>query len=321
MRRLAVLVLLFLLSCLTPRPEGEVPESPSDRWVMKGFSISSVSPTVSPSTNLPDTLTIEGYGFVDMIYRNEHLMDVYIDDEVIPAWTLPDHTPGSHITTFTITGLNGFPQYQTPGAHKVKVVIDECGIDKEAIGYYYIDDGSGGDRIGNYIITQRLGTNAGGTEFIILSDGGAIFVPDAPGDPGTRAYFDRVNCKASTCSTTCLSDNELIADETEYLNDVTLRVVTPRFVEAETSILLDIDGEMLVVPQFTLLGDCRKGRRPSFVNAMEPQKAAQLCDLFVDLALKAGVRKVETGQFRAHMDVELINTGPVTLLIDSKKCF
>ena len=80
MRRLTVLVLLFLLSCLTPRPEGEVPESASDRWVMKGFSISSVTPTVSSSTDPPDTLTIAGYGFVDMYYRSNLLLKVYIDD-------------------------------------------------------------------------------------------------------------------------------------------------------------------------------------------------------------------------------------------------
>ena len=67
--------------------------------------------------------------------------------------------------------------------------------------------------------------------------------------------------------------------------------------------VLDVDGEMLVISQFTLLGDCRKGRRPSFVHALEPQRAAEFCDLFVEHARKAGVRKVETGEFRAMMDV------------------
>lgn len=85
--------------------------------------------------------------------------------------------------------------------------------------------------------------------------------------------------------------------------------------------LLDTDGEMLVVSQFTLLGDCRKGRRPSFVHAMEPERAAELCDLFVSHVRGAGVRRVETGKFRAMMDVELVNTGPVTLLVDSRKLF
>ncbi len=85
--------------------------------------------------------------------------------------------------------------------------------------------------------------------------------------------------------------------------------------------LLDVDGEMLVVSQFTLYGDCRKGRRPSFVKAMEPVRAEEMCDRFVRQVLASGVSKVETGVFRAMMDVELLNDGPVTLLVDSKKLF
>lgn len=85
--------------------------------------------------------------------------------------------------------------------------------------------------------------------------------------------------------------------------------------------LLDVDGEMLVVSQFTLYGDCRKGRRPSFVKAMAPQEAEKMCEIFVEDSRLAGVSRVETGEFGAMMDVELLNDGPVTLLVDSKKLF
>jgi D-tyrosyl-tRNA(Tyr) deacylase len=84
--------------------------------------------------------------------------------------------------------------------------------------------------------------------------------------------------------------------------------------------LLDVGGSMLVVSQFTLYGDCRKGRRPSFIAALEPAEAERLCELFVARSAAQGVR-VETGRFRAMMDVELCNAGPVTLLVDSEKQF
>ena len=84
--------------------------------------------------------------------------------------------------------------------------------------------------------------------------------------------------------------------------------------------LEDIHGALLVVSQFTLLGDCRKGRRPSFTQAAPPDVAERLYETFV---AAAGVRGLEvaTGRFRAHMDVALVNDGPVTLLLDSKKNF
>jgi len=81
--------------------------------------------------------------------------------------------------------------------------------------------------------------------------------------------------------------------------------------------LLEMQGEMLVVSQFTLLGDCRKGRRPSYIQAAGPEKAEQLYEIFVEKVRKKGVA-VKTGQFRAMMDVALINDGPVTLILDSK---
>ncbi|MFO7666935.1 MAG: D-aminoacyl-tRNA deacylase [Desulfobacterales bacterium] len=81
--------------------------------------------------------------------------------------------------------------------------------------------------------------------------------------------------------------------------------------------ILDTEGEMLVVSQFTLLGDCRKGRRPSFIDAAEPEKANELYEKFVEKIRGKGV-KVETGIFRAIMDVSLVNNGPVTLIVESK---
>jgi D-tyrosyl-tRNA(Tyr) deacylase len=81
--------------------------------------------------------------------------------------------------------------------------------------------------------------------------------------------------------------------------------------------LLDVDGELLVVSQFTLYGDCSKGRRPSFTDAMEVNEAKKLFDLFVEKA-KVRIGKVESGLFQSFMDVSLINEGPVTLIIDSK---
>jgi D-tyrosyl-tRNA(Tyr) deacylase len=82
----------------------------------------------------------------------------------------------------------------------------------------------------------------------------------------------------------------------------------------------DIGGQVLLVSQFTLYGDCRKGRRPSFVAAMHPDQAEPMVDRVVEGLRKRGLR-VETGRFGADMDVHLINDGPVTLLVDSKKEF
>ena len=84
--------------------------------------------------------------------------------------------------------------------------------------------------------------------------------------------------------------------------------------------LLDVGGAMLVVSQFTLLGDCRRGRRPSFVDAGPPELAEQLYEFFVTLVRQQGV-DAQCGRFRTHMDVSLVNDGPVTLLLDSHKAF
>lgn len=82
----------------------------------------------------------------------------------------------------------------------------------------------------------------------------------------------------------------------------------------------DVEGEVLLVSQFTLLGDARKGRRPSFERAEEPERARELYESLVRMVRMEGL-PVEEGVFRAMMEVELINDGPVTILLDSKKTF
>ncbi|WP_144547787.1 D-aminoacyl-tRNA deacylase [Bacillus sp. X1(2014)] len=81
--------------------------------------------------------------------------------------------------------------------------------------------------------------------------------------------------------------------------------------------LVDVGGEILSVSQFTLYGDCRKGRRPNFMGAARPEQAVELYEVFNSMLREKGIR-VETGIFGAMMDVELINDGPVTLIIESK---
>jgi D-tyrosyl-tRNA(Tyr) deacylase len=84
--------------------------------------------------------------------------------------------------------------------------------------------------------------------------------------------------------------------------------------------VLEVEGDVLVVSQFTLLGDCRAGRRPSFTEAAEPAEADRLYRRVVERLTAAGLT-VATGVFRAMMDVELVNDGPVTLLLDSRRLF
>ena len=84
--------------------------------------------------------------------------------------------------------------------------------------------------------------------------------------------------------------------------------------------LKEVNGNILVVSQFTLYGDCRKGRRPSFVSSAAPEKGNELYEKFCGY-LRAQSVHVETGQFQADMQVDLVNEGPVTLLLDSKKQF
>ena len=84
--------------------------------------------------------------------------------------------------------------------------------------------------------------------------------------------------------------------------------------------LQDVGGEVLLVSQFTLLADARHGRRPSFIGAARPEIAQPLCEVLKQKIESAGIH-VETGRFQTHMEVELLNDGPVTILLDSKKLF
>ncbi|MBI4855067.1 MAG: D-tyrosyl-tRNA(Tyr) deacylase [Acidobacteria bacterium] len=84
--------------------------------------------------------------------------------------------------------------------------------------------------------------------------------------------------------------------------------------------LLDLDRELLVVSQFTLFGDCRRGRRPSYSYAANPTLAEELYNYFISRAIEEKI-KTQTGKFQAMMDVELVNDGPVTILLDSYKLF
>jgi D-tyrosyl-tRNA(Tyr) deacylase len=113
-------------------------------------------------------------------------------------------------------------------------------------------------------------------------------------------------------------------DDEQHARWLASKVVAARiFADTEDKMNLsvrEVGGAVLAISQFTLFGDLRKGNRPSFSKAMEPGRAAALFETFCQACRELGVR-VETGRFRAHMEVSLTNTGPVTLLLDSHKLF
>jgi len=111
-------------------------------------------------------------------------------------------------------------------------------------------------------------------------------------------------------------------DDTETdARQLALKIASLRIFEDEEQKmnlgLREVGGAMLVVSQFTLLGDCRKGRRPSFVQAAPPEMAERLYRVFVETVVAEGI-EVATGRFREQMEVELVNDGPVTLLLESR---
>jgi D-tyrosyl-tRNA(Tyr) deacylase len=113
-------------------------------------------------------------------------------------------------------------------------------------------------------------------------------------------------------------------DADRDLQDLAVKIANLRIFEDEhrkmNRSLLEIGGQVLCVSQFTLYGDCRKGRRPSYDQAAGPDTAQRLYDDFVKALRSLGI-VVATGQFQAMMEVELVNDGPVTLLLDSEKLF
>lgn len=110
--------------------------------------------------------------------------------------------------------------------------------------------------------------------------------------------------------------------DADYIFEKTsnLRIFHDEEGKMNRSVLEQPSPEILVISQFTLSGDCRRGRRPSFITASRPQEAAPLYEYYIKLLQEAGI-KAETGVFQADMDVTLCNWGPVTILLDSRKTF
>lgn len=148
-----------------------------------------------------------------------------------------------------------------------------------------------------------------------------------------RAVVQRVSSASVRVSGSCVGEIQLglcvfvgvaQGDQEQDARELAKKVVGLRiFSDAEDKMNLslpEVGGQLLAVSQFTLLGDARKGKRPSFMQAEEPERAQQLFELFVAEARALGVQ-VETGRFRTQMEVQLVNEGPVTLLLDSRRAF
>ena len=110
-------------------------------------------------------------------------------------------------------------------------------------------------------------------------------------------------------------------EDMKYIKDkiINLRVFSDENDKMNLS-LLDIQGELLLISQFTLYGDARKGRRPNFMNALGGEEAKKFYDKFIEMMKETGL-KVQTGIFGADMKVDIKNDGPVTILLDSSKNF
>lgn len=148
-----------------------------------------------------------------------------------------------------------------------------------------------------------------------------------------RAVVQRVQSSKVTVDNKVIGEiskgiNVLIGiseDDTEedlkYIKD---KIINLRIFEDDNNkmnkSLIDIEGDMLVISQFTLYGDCRKGRRPNFMKALGGEQAIELYNKFIDMLKETGL-KVETGEFGADMKVDILNDGPVTLLLESNKDF
>jgi len=148
-----------------------------------------------------------------------------------------------------------------------------------------------------------------------------------------RAVVQRVNCASVTVESVVVGRVErgicaLVGvgrgDDESDAKSLAEKVVGLRIFEDDAQKMnlgvLEVGGAILAISQFTLFGDVRKGKRPSFTEALEPTRAEALFDLFCAECRARGAR-VETGRFRTHMQVALENDGPVTILIDSKRAF
>ena len=146
-----------------------------------------------------------------------------------------------------------------------------------------------------------------------------------------RAVIQRVTSSSVTVDNKTIGEinnglNVLICndDTIEDLQYVADKIINLRIFHDENDkmnlCIQDVKGELLIISQFTLYGDCRKGRRPNFMQAKSGEEAKVIYEKFVDIIKKSGL-KVETGEFGADMKVQINNDGPVTILLDSKRQF